>query len=54
MLTLALDIGGTKIAVGLVDPVGELVHTTTCPTPNHQDAEHVWGVVGSMIADTVR
>ena len=27
MLTLALDIGGTKIAVGLVDHVGELVHT---------------------------
>ena len=26
MLTLALDIGGTKIAVGLVDPAGELVH----------------------------
>ena len=25
MLTLALDIGGTKIAVGLVDPAGELV-----------------------------
>ncbi len=53
MLTLALDIGGTKIAVGLVDPAGELVHTTTCPTPNHQDAEHVWGVVEQLIADTV-
>ena len=26
LLTLALDIGGTKIAVGLVDPAGELVH----------------------------
>ena len=53
MLTLALDIGGTKIAVGLVDPAGVLVHTTTCPTPNHEDAEHVWGVLGQMIADTV-
>jgi glucokinase len=53
VLTLALDIGGTKIAVGLVDPAGVLVHTTTCPTPNHEDAEHVWGVVGQMIADTV-
>ena len=29
MLTLALDIGGTKIAVGLTDPAGELVHTAT-------------------------
>jgi len=53
VLTLALDIGGTKIAVGLVDPAGQLVHTTTCPTPNHEDAEHVWGVVRKMIADTV-
>jgi glucokinase len=53
VLTLALDIGGTKIAVGLVDPAGVLVHTTTCPTPNHEDAEHVWGVLGQMIADTV-
>jgi glucokinase len=53
VLTLALDIGGTKIAVGLVDPAGVLVHTTICPTPNHEDAEHVWGVLGQMITDTV-
>jgi glucokinase len=53
VLTLALDVGGTKIAVGLVDPAGVCVHTTTCPTPNHEDAEHVWGVVGQMIVDTV-
>jgi glucokinase len=53
VLTLALDIGGTKIAVGLVDPAGELVHTSTCPTPNHEDAQHVWGVVEQMIADAV-
>jgi glucokinase len=54
MLTLALDIGGTKIAVGLVDPAGELVHTDICPTPNGQDAEHVWGVVRQMIADALK
>ncbi len=53
MLTLAIDVGGTKIAVGLVDQAGELVHTTTCPTPNHQDAEHVWSVLRQMIADTI-
>lgn len=33
-LTLALDIGGTKIAAGLVDPDGNLVHTATHPTPD--------------------
>ncbi|MFZ3319865.1 ROK family protein, partial [Mycobacterium sp.] len=51
MLTLTLDIGGTKIAVGLVDPAGELVHAATRPTPKGQAAEQVWGVVQQMIAD---
>jgi glucokinase len=51
MLTLALDIGGTKIAVGLVDPAGELVHRAVEPTPKSQSAEHVWSVVARMIAD---
>ena len=51
MLTLALDIGGTKIAVGLVDPAGELVHRAVEPTPKSQSAEDVWSVVARMIAD---
>ncbi len=51
MLTLALDIGGTKIAVGLVDPAGELVHRVVEPTPKDQQAEHVWGVTERMITD---
>jgi glucokinase len=54
MLTLALDIGGTKIAVGLVDPAGELVHRATEPTPKDQQAEHVWGVIERMIADAAK
>ena len=33
MLTLCLDIGGTKIAAGLADPDGVLVHTAKRPTP---------------------
>ncbi len=32
-LTLALDIGGTKIAAGLVDADGTLVTSTQEPTP---------------------
>ena len=51
MLTLALDIGGTKIAVGLTDPAGELVHKAVEPTPKDQEAEHVWGLVDRMIVD---
>lgn len=51
MLTLALDIGGTKIAVGLTDPAGELVHKAVEPTPKDPEAEHVWGLVDRMIVD---
>ena len=54
MLTLAIDIGGTKIAVGLVDPAGELVHTFIEPTPKDHDAEHVWDVLDRMIADAAK
>jgi glucokinase len=54
MLTLALDIGGTKIAVGLVDPAGELVHRAIEPTPKDQQAEHVWGLVERMVADAAK
>lgn len=49
MLTLALDIGGTKIAAGLVDSVGTLVHAVKRPTPNEQ----VWSAVDAMIIETV-
>ncbi|WP_428342304.1 ROK family protein [Mycobacterium sp.] len=54
MLTLALDIGGTKIAVGLVDPAGELVHRAVEPTPKDRQAEHVWSVVDRMIGDAAQ
>jgi glucokinase len=53
MLTLTLDIGGTKIAVGLVDRAGALVHAVTRPTPKGQGAEQVWAVVQQMIAEAV-
>ena len=53
MLTLALDIGGTKIAAGLVDPVGSLVHAVKVPTPNHLGAEEVWATVQDVITQTI-
>lgn len=53
MLTLALDIGGTKIAAGLVDPAGALVHTAIRRTPKDRPAAEVWAVVAELIADTM-
>jgi glucokinase len=49
--TLAIDIGGTKIAVALVNSEGVLVHTATRPTP-HADAETVWATVEALITET--
>jgi glucokinase len=51
-LTLALDIGGTKIAAGLVDADGMLVHQAKLPTPDG-DAEAVWAVVDSVITEAL-
>ncbi len=49
-LTLALDIGGTKIAAGLVNSGGQLVRKATLPTP-HGDAEAVWAVAGQLVTE---
>ncbi|QZH57709.1 ROK family protein [Mycolicibacterium farcinogenes] len=52
-LTLAVDIGGTKIAAGLVDPEGRLVHRAQLPTPDG-DAETVWAVVEKLLDETMQ
>jgi glucokinase len=49
-LTLALDIGGTKIAAGLVDTDGVLVTSEQAATPDGDDAEAVWQTVAALIA----
>jgi glucokinase len=54
MLTLCLDIGGTKIAAGLADAGGALVHTAIRPTPTGVGAEDVWAAVAATIADVMR
>ena len=51
-VTLALDIGGTKIAAGLVDRDGTLVHHAKLPTPDG-DAEAVWAVVDTLLTEAV-
>lgn len=40
---LALDIGGTKLAAGLVDPDGRVLRSARCPTPSS-------GVVDACVA----
>jgi glucokinase len=51
-LTLAIDIGGTKIAAGLVDADGTLVHHAKLPTPDG-DAEAVWTVVDTLVTEAL-
>ena len=49
---LALDIGGTKIAVGLVAADGTLVHHAKLPTPDG-DAESVWAAIDSLVTEAM-
>ncbi|MBY0442979.1 MAG: ROK family protein [Mycobacteriaceae bacterium] len=51
MLTLTLDIGGTKIAAGLVDSAGALVRTAVRGTPQGRPAAEVWEVVAELVTD---
>src|SRR4029077_19103854 len=51
-VTLALDIGGTKVAAGLIDADGTLLHHAKLPTPDG-DAEAVWTVVDTLVTEAV-
>ncbi len=42
---LAVDIGGTKLAVGIVTKDGDLVERAQLPTPKHD----VWGALHSLV-----
>jgi glucokinase len=49
-LSLAVDIGGTKIAVGLVDADGGVLWSEQLPTPQGTDAAALFGVVAELVA----
>lgn len=51
--SLALDIGGTKIAAGLIDANGEVLHQNRQPTPRSADPDEVWAVAQRTIADAL-
>lgn len=52
-LTLALDIGGTKIAAGLVDADGRLLHQNRQPTPRSSDPDEVFAAAERAISEAL-
>jgi glucokinase len=50
---LAVDIGGTKLAVGRIDLDGRLSERRSAPTPANGTAEQLWDAVAGLV-ETVR
>ncbi len=46
---LAIDIGGTKIAAGLVEPGGRLASWAQAATPRGLDAEQLWRTLDVLL-----
>jgi glucokinase len=46
---LAIDIGGTKVAAGLVEPGGRVMSWAQTPTPRGLDAEQLWRTVDALV-----
>jgi glucokinase len=46
---LAVDIGGTKLAAGLVERAGRVLTWSQVPTPTDLDAEHLWRTLDALI-----
>ena len=46
---LAVDIGGTKLAAGLVEPGGRVLTWAQVPTPTGLDAEQLWRTLSALI-----
>ncbi|MGQ0463731.1 MAG: ROK family protein [Sporichthyaceae bacterium] len=52
-MALAVDIGGTKLAVGLVDSTGRVLRSERAATPTAADPEVVWTALAGLV-DRVR
>ncbi|MGH9122125.1 MAG: ROK family protein [Acidimicrobiales bacterium] len=52
-VVLALDIGGTKMAGGLVDPDGELLFARAARTPHTSDPEEVFAVLAGLATEAL-
>ena len=46
---LAVDIGGTKLAVGIVEAAGRVLTWAQVPTPKDLDAEQLWRTLDALI-----
>jgi len=44
-----VDVGGTKIAAGVVDAEGALLRSASAPTPRGTDPEEVFGALRSAV-----
>src|SRR6201997_149492 len=50
---LAVDIGGTKLAAGLVEPAGRVLTWSVVPTPSGVGAEQLWRTLDALITDVL-
>ncbi len=50
---LAVDIGGTKLAAGLVEPAGRVLTWSQVPTPAGLDAEQLWRTLDALISEVL-
>jgi glucokinase len=48
-VALALDIGGTKLAAGVVDADGAVLHSERIPTPRSAGAEELWAALADLL-----
>jgi glucokinase len=51
---LAIDIGGTKLAVARVDAEGRMTDRHVAPTPGLEGAEVMWGTLADLVATARR
>lgn len=45
---LGIDVGGTKIAAGVVSPAGEVLSVAKIPTAGHETTEGLWQALGQV------
>jgi glucokinase len=50
---LAVDIGGTKLAAGLVEPAGRVLTWAQVPTPVGLDAEQLWRTFDALLTEVL-
>ncbi|SRR5579875_1066890 len=53
-MALAIDIGGTKMAAGLVDRAGRVTWRQQVPTPPGDDGEVVWEALAALVSQAPR